>query len=79
MKHFECSKMHQNSPTCILHCIWQSSFLSARYDLCPTTPFLQNRLIKIGDINSTPAVLALISLHVAEINRMVGSYDILDV
>ncbi|KAJ5376562.1 GNAT family N-acetyltransferase [Penicillium cosmopolitanum] len=36
-------------------------------------------LIKIDDIKSTPAVLALISLHVAEINRMVDSCDVLDV
>ncbi|KAB8255223.1 putative GNAT family N-acetyltransferase [Aspergillus pseudonomiae] len=36
-------------------------------------------LIKIDDIKSTPAVLALISLHVAEINRMVDSSDVLDV
>ncbi|KAE8366446.1 putative GNAT family N-acetyltransferase [Aspergillus caelatus] len=36
-------------------------------------------LIKIDDIKSTPAVLALISLHVAEINRMIDSCDVLDV
>ncbi|KAJ5100477.1 GNAT family N-acetyltransferase [Penicillium angulare] len=36
-------------------------------------------LIKIDDLKSTPAVLALISLHVAEINRMVDSCDVLDV
>jgi len=35
--------------------------------------------IKIDDITSTPAVLDLISFHVAEINRMVGSCDVLDV
>ncbi|OQE15492.1 hypothetical protein PENSTE_c028G02107 [Penicillium steckii] len=36
-------------------------------------------LIKIDDLKSTPAVLDLISLHVAEINRMVDSCDVLDV
>lgn len=35
--------------------------------------------IKIDDIQSTPAVLDLISLHVAEINRIVNSSDVLDV
>jgi putative acetyltransferase len=54
----------------------------------PVVPFLtpfpepnlsSKMLIKIDDIQSTPAVLALISLHVAEINRMVNSCDVLDI
>lgn len=59
--------------------------LSVRCGLHPpycisSEPYLSfTMLIKTDDITSTPAVLALISLHVAEINRMVGSCDVLDV
>jgi putative acetyltransferase len=49
------------------------------YAISPVPNLSFKMLIKIDDIKSTPAVLALISLHVAEINRMVDSCDVLDV